>query len=311
MKDFYKSVLIIIAAFLAMLQVMFAQSASDAYQIESFETGSSPEINIRTSGGKIEVRGHDENTVTVEMYVQRRGTYLSPSDTDLSDYDITIKQDGNKVIASAERDNGGWFNWFRSDSGLSISFVIKAPQGSEVEGRTSGGSVLAENLKNSTALRTSGGSVTVRGVDGTSEFRTSGGSITLEDVHGEVDARTSGGRVRASNISGNANLRTSGGGITIEQSRATLTARTSGGSINAELLELNERVELRTSGGSITVSVPPIDHFDLDLSANRVNTEFRNFTGTMDRSNVKGKVGDGGPMIFARTSGGSITLTWL
>jgi len=313
MKELFKSAAVIIAAFFAMLQFSLAQSPSDAYQTESFETGSSPEVNIRTSGGKIAVHGHDENSVTVEMYVQRRGDYLSPSDTDLSDYEIEISQHGNVIVASAssEKSNGGWFNWFRSDSGLSISFVVKVPNGAEVNGRTSGGPVSAENLLNNTTLRTSGGSVTVRGVQGISNFRTSGGSITLEDVHGEVVARTSGGSVRVSNISGEVDLRTSGGGITIEQSRAKLSARTSGGSIRADLLELNQDVHLRTSGGSITVAVPPIDHFSLDLSANRVNTEFRNFTGSMDRSNVKGKVGDGGPMIYARTSGGSITLNWL
>lgn len=311
MEKLFKSAAVIIAAFFAMLQFSFAQSPSDTYQTESFETGSSPEINIRTSGGRIAVHGHDENSVTVEMYVQRRGEYLSPSDTDLSDFKISIEQDGNRITATAEKENGGWFNWFRSDSGLSISFIVKAPHGSKVDGKTSGGPVLAENLSNNTNLRTSGGPVTARNVSGISDFRTSGGSITLEDVHGEVDARTSGGSVRVSNVSGTANLRTSGGGITIQQSKAKLSARTSGGSIRAELLELNDGVDLRTSGGSITVSVPPVDHFDLDLSGSRVNTEFRNFSGSMDRSNVKGKVGDGGPMIYARTSGGSITLNWL
>lgn len=309
MKKFRTFIISVITAFFALFGQVTAQSSSDIYRAETFSTGSSPEVVISTSGGRVEVIGSDENSVQVEMYVQRRGRYYKPSDTDLSDYDISIRQDGIRVIATAELKNRGRSWWSGSDN-YSVSFKVYAPVGSSVDGRTSGGSVTAENFTGDVNLRTSGGSVTGKRLTGSSELRTSGGSITLDEIKGVIDARTSGGSISAKNLEGDITLRTSGGSITIDGSKASVSARTSGGTIRASLDELAGDVDLRTSGGSITINLKNTTDFEIDLTGGRVRTELRNFTGNMDRGFARGKIGDGGYTISARTSAGSVTLNY-
>lgn len=287
----------------------FSQSESDAYRTETFNTSNSPMVDIQTSGGFVNVYGHDSDEVKVLMFVRRGGSYLMPSDTDLSDFNINISQSGNRVVASAEREQRG-LNIFNRRNSISISFEVYVPEESTVNGRTSGGSVTAENLHNETVLRTSGGSVTAKTLSGDIELRTSGGSLNLEDLQGTIFARTSGGSVNAELLRGVAELRTSGGSLTIRESAGEITASTSGGSIRAQFTELTDNIDLKTSGGSIRINIPNIDHFEMDLKGTRVETDLRNFTGTSERNSIRGRVGNGGPKITAKTSGGSVTLSY-
>ncbi|MEX0647039.1 MAG: DUF4097 family beta strand repeat-containing protein [Balneolaceae bacterium] len=304
---------VLVTALLMILSVfssLKAQSAEDVYRTETFSTSGSPAVDISTSGGSVNVTGHDKNEVHIEMFVRRGRQYLSPSNTDLSDFDISIYQDGNRIIASAKRENSGWLGRLRSNNNISVSFRVYAPHASVVEGRTSGGSVSGENFTNQLKLRTSGGSVTAKNIEGIAELRTSGGSVSISDLHGQVEARTSGGSIRVENVTGEANLHTSGGSIRLNNISAKVSARTSGGGIRANLTELVNDVELRTSGGSIHIDMPEISNFNLDLTGQRVHTELRNFTGQSERRTVKGRMGEGGPLVMARTSGGSVRLSY-
>lgn len=305
----YKAVIAFLVLVLTFICSADAQNSDRAYRIETFNTSSSPSVNVSTSGGSINVIGQNSSEVRVEMYVRRNGRYLDPSDTDLSDFDIEIDSNGSTVYAEAKRRRSGW-NLFGSNRNLSISFVVYAPENSTVSGNTSGGSVSAEHIVNNLSLRTSGGSVSVNDVAGEIDLRTSGGSINIENANGRIDGRTSGGSVSARNVSGSAELRTSGGSIRLENISAKMSARTSGGSIRGEFLTFDNDIDLQTSGGNIEINLPEVADFNIDLRGQRVNTELRNFTGEFERDHVEGRIGRGGPMLTARTSGGSVSLRY-
>lgn len=305
----YKAVITFLVLVLTFIFSADAQDSDQAYRIETFNTSSSPSVNVSTSGGSINVIGQNSSEVRVEMYVRRNGRYLDSSDTDLSDFDIEIDSNGSTVYAEAKRKRSGW-NLFGSNRNLSISFVVYAPENSTVSGNTSGGSVSAEHIVNNLSLRTSGGSVSVNDVAGEIDLRTSGGSINIENANGKIDGRTSGGSVSARNVSGSAELRTSGGSIRLEDISAKMSARTSGGSIRGEFLTFDDDIDLQTSGGNIEINLPDVSDFNIDLRGQRVNTELRNFTGEFERDHVEGRIGRGGPMLTARTSGGSVSLRY-
>lgn len=311
MIDLLKKMTLALLALLTFLvSEVFARQDGEPYRTETFQTSSSPEVQVRTSGGSIHLEGHGNNEVRVLMYARRGGEYLSPADSDLDNFEITIEQRGNEVVAEARRKENGRFWSGNRNSNISISFRVYLPEGSSAQGRTSGGSVRAENISNALSLRTSGGSVNASNIHGTAELRTSGGSMSLENMSGTITASTSGGTIRASDLSGEAELSTSGGSIRLEDISAKVSARTSGGSIEASFTEFNDDIELRTSGGSITISIPPTENFNIDLAGSRVNTELRNFTGDTDRRSIRGRIGDGGPVIKASTSGGSVQLRY-
>lgn len=306
----YKAFVAFLVMVLSFMCAADAQNSDRAYRIETFNTNDAPSVNIATSGGSISVIGENSDQVRVEMYVRRNGRYMDPSDTDLSDFDIEIDSNGSTVVAEAERKRGGGWNLFGSSRNISISFVVYAPQYSSISGHTSGGSVSAENISNIVSLRTSGGSVNLKNLEGEIDARTSGGSINIENVAGTLSGRTSGGSVSAYNVEGVADLRTSGGSIRLENISAKMSARTSGGSIRGDFLTIVDDIDLQTSGGSITIDIRNASDFNLDLRGNRVNTELRNFTGEFERNHIEGRIGNGGPMITARTSGGSVNLDY-
>lgn len=310
MEKLKKTLICVFTAILAFISSLSAQDINDAYRTENFSVNDEPSVEIETSGGAIQVEGHSEDEVRVYMIVRQGGRTLSPSNTDLDDYDIEISQDGNRVLASAKKKNSGIGGWFSSGSNISISFVVHAPESAFVDARTSGGSVSAVNFSNDLSLRTSGGSVTAESIRANSDLRTSGGSMNLRDVHGTINARTSGGSISVDELTGPADLRTSGGSIHLENTRGAISARTSGGSIRAHLTEFTDDLDLRTSGGSITIDMPNTENFALDLSGNRVNVDLRNFTGSSERDRVSGTIGNGGPKITARTSAGTVRLNY-
>ncbi|TVR17173.1 MAG: hypothetical protein EA391_05620 [Balneolaceae bacterium] len=304
----------IIRAFTALLLLLLsifgfaeAQSRDDAYSIDQFNTSSGPEVLIKTSGGFVNVVGHDEDYVEVLMFVRRGNRYLPADAADLSNFDINIFQDGDTVTAEAEVKRP---SILRGVNRMSISFKVYAPYMSAVNGRTSGGSVSAEHIYNSLQLRTSGGGISVNNLEGDIALQTSGGSITLEEISGNIDARTSGGNIRANGLEGVASLRTSGGSVRLQDISAKLSARTSGGSIQGTFTTFYDDIELKTSGGNINIEIPQIIDYNLQLRANRVNAQLTNFTGEAERNYIRGQIGEGGPLLSARTSGGNVTLSY-
>jgi DUF4097 and DUF4098 domain-containing protein YvlB len=145
---------------------------------------------------------------------------------------------------------------------------------------------------------------------GTVDARTSGGHIEIRDFSGQMDARTSGGHIEAENAEGRINLRTSGGHISLRDLSGSVEASTSGGSIEADLNNIEDFVDLRTSGGHINISVPDGIALNLDLKGNRVSTKLSNFTGEVERDEVHGSINGGGPKLTARTSGGSVRISY-
>lgn len=284
-----------------------AQATADAYRVDEFETSDSPVVNVRTSGGFVEIIGTDRSEVVSEMFVRRGRSYLSASETDLSNFELTIDEKGDEVTVTAEKKGRRFFSFSRQPS---VSFRVYVPFNAIASGRTSGGNVSASGLNNGIDLRTSGGSVSANDITGEIDLRTSGGRIEITNLSGNIGARTSGGSIDVNQLGGVAELRTSGGDIELDNISAKISARTSGGDIRASLNRFDEDVILRTSGGNIRIEIPETKNFDLELRGQRVNIELRNFSGEAERDNIMGYTGSGGPLLKARTSGGSVSVDY-
>lgn len=302
------------ASFLFMLWAISTANAmqhrgDDPYRVEEFSIQTPGELKVKTSGGHITVEGSQSNEVRVEMFVYKNGKELSPSDTDLDEFDITIEQDGNEVRAIAERKNSSsWKFWKNND--ISISFVVYTPREISTDLKTSGGHIKTMGLNGEQDIKTSGGHLELADLQGTINARTSGGHISIKDVTGDVDARTSGGHIDAENTEGQLNVRTSGGHIDLENIAGTIDASTSGGSISANIVKMGEFARLKTSGGSVNITVPRNIGLDLNLHGSRVHSQLENFSGSMEDDDIEGSINGGGPMLSARTSGGSVRVSF-
>jgi hypothetical protein len=288
-----------------------SHASDDPYLTKTFTLDGPGQLEVETSGGAIDVVGSSGNQVTVEMYVKPNGGWsLFGSDDDdaeeaLEDYTIDIRQEGAKVIATAERKGSNW-----GSSQVSISFKVMVPASTSCDLSTSGGSISVSDVEGTHDIHTSGGSLNFDRLSGATKAHTSGGSINVNDYQGKLEANTSGGSIRVNGSEGEALLKTSGGSINLENIRGSLEARTSGGSIRANVEELGKFLTLKTSGGGITATIPGGQGLDLDLSGNRVNTKLVNFTGESDKNSINGSVNGGGVPVSLHTSGGSVTLEY-
>lgn len=286
----------------------WAQSSDNAYRIESFSVSGNASVDVKTSGGSIQIIGKDTDEVTIEMYVKKGNKYLKQKDTELKGWEIDLSKSGNTVTASAIRESGFGWNWRRSNE--SVAFIVYAPRVTKSSLKTSGGSIKFENLIGKQEGKTSGGSVSASSVVGDLNVATSGGSITVNEITGNVDATTSGGRIEAVNIEGDVILKSSGGSITIESVGGSVVARTSGGSIKAKIDAPKGEIDLKTSGGSINITVPGNLGYDLNLRGSRVDASLENFKGKTERDEIVGSQNGGGISLIAKTSGGSVVLRY-
>jgi len=286
----------------------FSKKSGNVYRSESFSVTGDVKLEVTTSGGNITITEGTSDKVEVTLFARRGGSYLSPGDFNEEDFEIIILQRGNTIIASVNKNRGGW-NWRGGDP--SFSFEVKTPSNTNSELRTSGGNISISGLTGKQEARTSGGNITLEKMEGYSEVRTSGGNINVNNFSGNLNARTSGGNIRLSEINGSADVRTSGGNIRGENISGNLEAVTSGGSINVSATNIDKNLILRTSGGNVTASVPGNIGYALNLRGSRVNTNnLANFSGSSSRNRVEGRIGDSSRQLDLRTSGGTVNVTF-
>ncbi|MES2731427.1 MAG: hypothetical protein V4714_06750 [Bacteroidota bacterium] len=307
-------------------QVAFSDDGKP-YLTKEFTLNGDGNLHVETSGGNITVVGGSGNQVKVEMFARLNGNRDSDKTEvkeELDKYDITIKQDGNTITATAKRKAS--FRSQRSHLSLSFSLYTPANMASQLEtsggnislanltgtqeAETSGGNITTENLKGNLSLETSGGNLTSTNVSGDVKMETSGGNIRLTKCHGKWNAQTSGGNIDVTDAQGELKVATSGGQINLKGMSGSLDARTSGGGIEADIVELGKYLTLETSGGSIEATIPGGKGLDLDLEGDRVKTTLNNFSGTSEKDRIVGKMNGGGIPVKMTTSGSTVVLNY-
>lgn len=329
--------------------LVFAQNSDEKpYMTKKFSAAAIKALNVRTSGGSINVSGQ-RGEAKVEVYIRSNNwngkSELSKEEIEdrLKEYELTVAMEGETLACKSKRknENEKW-DWKQA---LSISFKITVPEktatdlatsggsiklaklsGTQnfstsggslhledlsgvVKGRTSGGSIQLANCHDQLDLATSGGSIKADACKGDIKLVTSGGSINLTQVDGNIRAGTSGGSIKGGDIKGELVASTSGGSIRLTGVAAALKASTSAGGIDAEITALGKYLDLSTSAGGIHVQMPLNKGLDLDLRANRVNVgTLNNFNGTMEKDRVNGKFNGGGTLVTMRASSGSISV---
>ncbi len=295
---------------------------------KSYPVASINNVKVSTSGGSIFVTGDAKQEAILEMYVKPNNNRRLSKDEIQNildrDYEITLEQQGNTLVAIAKRKSG--LNWknainisFVLHTGSNVATDISTSGGSiQLAGlagnqnfKTSGGSLKVQNLKGTINGSTSGGSIQASNSEGSIALKTSGGSISLKGLKGDINVSTSGGSINGNSIDGSLSARTSGGSINLKDLTCKVNASTSGGSVTAELNELVGDLQLSTSAGGINLTIPKNAAADLNLRGSRVNANnLSNFSGTNNKGNLSGTINGGGTKIQASTSAGSINLAF-
>ena len=289
----------------------YAGSILDGDIERSFDVGPGGRLVLESDIGSIEVRSHNRNTVDVDILIEsRRGGRRV--DEFLEDFDVDFRHQGNDVTIIAEYPRDRWNFWDSIGKYIRVRFRIAVPRKYNVDLKTSGGSISVDDLEGEVISKTSGGGLDFGRIKGPVKGKTSGGSIRLSSCEGTADVRTSGGSITVGEVSGDVYAHTSGGSIHVDEVMGMIDATTSGGSVTASITRQPEYdCRLTTSGGGITVHLAEDIKVDLNASTSggRVRTDFPvTIRGEISKRSLKAKINGGGPELYLRTSGGSISI---
>jgi hypothetical protein len=266
---------------------------------KTFNISPGKELIVDASFGNILITTWDNN----EAYIKVLGNEKTEKDVDFN-----ITGNSEKIEVKAKHDKS-LFNWF--SSGYKMRVEIKVPKNFNAKVYTAGGDIRAASLSGKVELKTSGGNISLRQIEGDSKISTSGGNINIDGLKGNIHGTTSGGNITADNFTGDLNVSTSGGNIKLIGRDSRIQATTSGGNISLDYSGANNGIKLSTSGGDITIKVPA--EFNaaalLSTSGGSVTSEFKgNNAVKISSSKFEADINNGGNILSAKTSGGSISL---
>lgn len=140
------------------------------------------------------------------------------------------------------------------------------------------------------------------------------GKISVQDVKGEIHLSTSDGSIEADTVSGDFDAKTGDGRIRATGRWDRLSLETSDGSIEAEARAGSKMAgawRIHTGDGSVTLRLP--ENFAADLDAHtgdgKITVDFPvTASGTIGRSDLRGKLNGGGQTLVVRTGDGPIRL---
>jgi DUF4097 and DUF4098 domain-containing protein YvlB len=251
---------------------------------QSFNVPPGGVFSIEADTGSAHVEPCDSNEVRVEVVRQVVADTRREADEKLKRLRVRFAQSGPDVKVDSA---------FRGQmSDLQLLFRVRLPRGCNLVVRTAAGHVTVEGLRGAADVETAAGSLRFTDVRGSILGRTLAGNVTVADAEGPVNVRTSGGSINVARVTGTLNLRTGGGGIRVDEPAGAVSAT--------------------AGGGNVEVCLRPSASFEVDAetSAGRVVAEFppgARMQGAAEAS-LRAVVGDGGPLLRLRTSGGDIFL---
>jgi hypothetical protein len=255
-------------------------------------------LKLNTDVGEVKIAGGASGAVTVLAEIDGR---------DADEFEVSAVQSGNDVEVTGKAKREGFWNSFRAD----VKFTVTVPSEYNVAVHTSGGEIEVKAIKGQVRMETSGGGIAVIDGAGNVDGETSGGSIKAENVSGMVKLETSGGSIRGEGLDGDVSVETSGGSIKLGDVKGKVQAETSGGGIAVAVTGPNKGIRVETSGGGIDLSIGKSVGAELDAATSGGDVDCDlpiTVKGKISGSKIKGTVNGGGPLIYARTSGGGIRI---
>ena len=269
-------------------------------ETKTFEVSGTPDLQLDTFDGSIEVHSWDRSDVEVE--IEKRAMEQSLVD----EMKVTAEQQGNRIVIKVTRPGRG------EDFG-----------GVQIGVHFSPSARLRVALpRQSIVTATSGdGSITIEDVNGKMTLNTSEGSVRGSRLSGEIVVRSGDGSVRMDRVEGKLDLETEDGSITVDARPTSLRARSSDGALRFQIDRdsvMEGDWDLQTTDGSVVLSLPPGFNGQVDAETRdgvvRSNNSAvsRDSPGDEDREErrrtLRATLGSGGKTVRIRTGDGSIRI---
>ncbi len=257
-----------------------------------FTVAGTPDLDIATFDGTIEVQSWDKAEVRVE--IEKRGATKEAVEA----LQVVATQNGPRIELEVKRPRSESFSGVGFYRTASARLIVTTPRQSNLRARSGDGSIRVDGLSGRIELRTADGSIRASDVSGELTMNTGDGSVTVSGADGGLVADTGDGGVNVSGRLTRVKLHTGDGSIVY---RADPESR------------MSEDWEITTGDGSVTVYLP--EEFSADLDAHTGDGTIRSelsVTGGGDeesrRRSLRGQLGEGGRSLRIRTGDGAIRL---
>jgi DUF4097 and DUF4098 domain-containing protein YvlB len=293
------AVLVAAAVTLAACEVNLNSEGIVSRETKTFKVTGTPDVQLDTFDGSIEVHSWDRNEIEVE--IERRAMEQSLVD----EMKVSAEQEGDRIVIKVTGPSRRDFDGIQIGVNFSPSARLRValPRQSQVSARSGDGSISVEDVSGKITLNTNDGSVRGSRLTGEIVVRSGDGSIRMDRVEGKVD------------------LETEDGSIGVEAKPTSLRARTSDGTIRLQIQPdstMAEDWDLQTADGSVVLTLPTGFNGELDaetrdgsVRANHpgVNQESRSGeTRSEQRRSLRARLGSGGRTLRVRTGDGSIRI---
>jgi len=201
------------------------------------------DINIKTTGGEIEIK----DKITGTVILNSAGGDLTTGDI-LGDADFSTSG-GDVTTGSIEGD------YLVSTMGGNIEAVNL--KGKIAKLKTMGGDIRVKNIKAELTLQTYGGEIEVGMLEGRGDLTTYGGNIEVESSKKGLKLNTYGGNINVGTSEDYVEAKTAGGSIIIKKAVGHVRAKTNAGNIKVTLYpQGSESSVLSTNSGEIELYIP-------------------------------------------------------
>ena len=287
--------LAVLAGTLAGCDVTMGAAQFSTREEKKFAVTGTPQIDLTTFDGSIDVRGWDKSEVLVE--IEKHGSNQAAVDK----IQVKATQTGNTITVDIPRVASANHIVFGQSPGASL--VVSVPMQSVLKLDSGDGSVMIRRVNGKISVRTGDGSVHVTEANGDVFVRTGDGSIQVAEINGQLGAETRDGSIAIDGVLHAVRVESGDGSI-------KLTAR-KGSTMDADWAAT-------TGDGAIEVRVPDGFGADVDARSNDGRVRIEGLPGgdqkrddreSRSRSSARGRIGDGGKVLKLRTGDGSISLS--
>jgi hypothetical protein len=264
-----------------------AQQNSSTDWSKSYKLTGRPNLRVITNDAHIDLYATDAQQI--DAHVTTRGWSIGEHGVT-----ITESQSGNDVTLNVHVPTFHFFNFGWNNR--SVRLELHVPHEADFDVETGDGSVTSESFHGQLRISTGDGSIEAHGLKGQVRLHSGDGHIEADDLDGALNADSGDGHIR------------------VRGRFDALTLKSGDGSVTAEAIsgsKLSGDWNLRSGDGSITLRLA--DGFDADLDASTgdgsISLDFPvTVSGSLSRSRIHGKMGNGGPPIYVHTGDGSVHI---
>lgn len=307
--------------------VATASAATEGSFQRTLKVTGAVDLDIETGSGNIEIHSGSSDQVQITGHI-RANNWFGGGSGDAAEKvkrieaNPPIQQSGNDIRIGHIDDQ-----WLRRN--ISISYELIVPAETRLRSRTGSGNQNAVGLKGAIDLQTGSGNVVFSNIGNTVHAESGSGNIHADHVNGNVRAKSGSGDIRISELSGGLDAESGSGSITMAQASAG-SVRASTGSGDVDLSGVRGSLEASTGSGTVHAEGDPKGAWRLHTGSGSVRVRFPSqasydlyahtgsggisvgppitVQGSVNKHEMRGKVGGGGVPVELETGSGEIEI---